>query len=273
MRLTDYEIQSLKEIRKWEEQKHGGLHKRLLDAASRPVDHVIEKIGRAKFRAFEKTLSGAIRSLLEASTFTIGPEKILERARKYGIQVSDLSDLWRHDLAVIDKCNRKEIKFHERAAAIQGAVAGLGGGFLAAGDLTAVIVQDFHLLQEIAFCHGIDSTSKVEKQIVLRIILGAIGGSDLKRTMLGEIEDLKNLEVSGIKEEASHVALLGSKAIEGYVQKLAVRLIVRLAPRTVPLLSVAVSAHSNREILEVSAEMAMMVYRKRFIERKERLLE
>jgi len=41
-----------------------------------------------------------------------------------------------------------------------------------------------------------------------------------------------------------------------------------LVPRALPIVSMAVSAHSNHEIIEHSGNATVMVYRKRFIERK-----
>ena len=68
----------------------------------------------------------------------------------------------------------------KKASAIQGAAAGLGGVLTATVDLTAVLVQDFHMIQEIAFCYGYDPNGIVEKEIILRIIEIGVGGSDIK---------------------------------------------------------------------------------------------
>jgi len=43
MKLSKYEINSLKEIEKWEKAKHGGFHKKILDVTSKPVDYLIKK--------------------------------------------------------------------------------------------------------------------------------------------------------------------------------------------------------------------------------------
>jgi len=64
------------------------------------------------------------------------------------------------------------------------------------------------------------------------------------------------------------VNILGAKALEEYVESLTVAMLVRLMPRTLPVISIIVSAHSNHDIIEHSGETAFMVYRKRFIERK-----
>ena len=60
----------------------------------------------------------------------------------------------------------------------------------------------------------------------------------------------------------------GVLALEEYIESLTVAMLVRLMPRTLPVVSIVVSAHSNHEIIEQSGETAFMVYRKRFIERK-----
>ena len=101
----------------------------------------------------------------------------------------------------------------------------------------------------------------------------ALGSSQIKFETLREIERLKEIQEEERKKAAAQqgVAMLGAKALEQYVEKLVVALVIRLVPRAVPVLAVAVSAHSNHEIMEHSGNAAFMVYRKRFIERKEGL--
>ena len=272
MKLSGYEERALAEIEAWEKKGHTGFHKKVLDVASRPVDFVIKKNGPEKFKAVEVAVTATIDRLLTVSTYTVEPAELIKRAHSHGIMIKDIAELQTCDLDVLDKCNRKNISFHQRAAATQGAVLGLGGGFAATTDITAVLIQAFHLIQEIAFCHGFDPNDTVEKQIILRIIEGALGGSDVKWKTLEEIESLK-LAKAEAKEEISKkgVYVLGSKVLEEVGEHLAVSLLIRLIPRALPVVSVVVSAHSNHEIMEHSGNMAFMVYRKRFIKRKREL--
>lgn len=117
-------------------------------------------------------------------------------------------------MALLDDCNRKHIKFHERASAIQGAAAGLGGVLVATVDLTAVLIQDFHMIQEIAFCYGYDPNNIIEKEIILRIMEIGIGGSDIKFKALKEIDSLKKIKnkVGKKKPTKKGITVLGSKA-------------------------------------------------------------
>jgi len=46
--LNEYESKGLEEINKWEKEKHGGFHKKILDVISKPVDYIIKKIGTGK---------------------------------------------------------------------------------------------------------------------------------------------------------------------------------------------------------------------------------
>ena len=273
MKLTDYEVDSFRAIKKWEKERHHGFHKKVLDVTSKPVDYLIEKIGPDKFKHFEKTVAGTIQTLLTTARYTIDPKVLIKRARDHGLMITSLSELKTCDLEVLDRCNRENINFHEKAAAIQGAVLGLGGAFVAIADLTAVLVQDFHMLQEIAFCYSHDPNDRFEKEIILRVIEAAIGGSDVKFKALKEIEQLKRMKARKKKTKASQkgTSVLGSKALEEYVESLTVALLVRLIPRALPIISMVVSAHSNHEIMEHSGNTAFMVYRKRYIERKKEL--
>ena len=273
MKLNEYETVSLRQIEEWEKEKHKGFHKKVLDITSAPVNYLVKQIGPGKLKAFEKAIATTVRNLLYASTYTVNTAALIKRAHAHGVMISDLSELRGCDLELLDKCNRKHISFHERASAVQGAAAGLGGALVAAADLTAVLVQDFHMIQEIAFCYGYDPNDIIEKQIILRIIEMGIGGSQVKFSALKEIELLKESKERAGEAAAAErgVAVLGAKALEEYIEHLTTAILVRLVPRALPVVSVVVSAHSNHEIMEHSGKAAFMVYRKRFIERKKGL--
>ncbi len=270
MTLSEYEQHALVEIKTWEKRGHRGFHKKFLDLISKPIGFIVDGVGHDRLKALEAAIATAIDRLLNASTYTVELDELVERAHSHGMMIKNVSELRACDLQVLDKCNRESINFHKRAATIQGAVAGLGGGLVATADITAVLIQDFHLIQEIAFCYAFDPGTPIEKQIVLRIIEGAIGASNIKRKALEEIEILSQLERAGDQNiiAEKNVSIVGSKALEEVAEHLAARFVVMLVPRTLPVISVAVSAHSNRELIEHSGEMAFMVYRKRFVERK-----
>ena len=273
MKLSKYETNSLKEIQKWEQEKHKGFHKKVLDVTSRPVDYVISKIGTEKLKKFENAVEKTVKNLLSASTYTVNPKELIKRAHAHGVMIKDLSELRKCDLGLLDDCNRKHIKFHEKASAMQGAVGGLGGILVATVDLTALLVQDFHMIQEIVFCYGYDPNDIIEKEIMLRIIEIGVGGSEIKFKALKEIGSLKRIKSKSPSQTTAKkgVSVLGSKALEEYIEHLTAALIVRLVPRALPVVSMVVSAHSNHEIIEHSGNAAFMVYRKRFIERKKKL--
>ena len=219
MEISEYETISLKEIRKWEKDKHKGLHKKVLDATSRPVNYVIGKIGPEKLKKFENAVERTVRNLLYVSTSTVDPEQLIKRAHAHGVMIKDLSELRKCDLGLLEDCNRKHIKFHERASAIQGAIGGLGGIVAATVDLTTLLVQDFHMIQEIAFCYGFDPNNIIEKEIILRIIEIGVGGSDIKFKALKEIDSLKKIKSKSAKQSTAKkgVSVLGSKALEEYI--------------------------------------------------------
>ena len=270
MKLNEYEIKSLKEIKEWEKEKHEGFHKKILDVTSKPVDYLTKKIGPERFKKFESAIESTIKGLLYASKYIVNPQELIKRAHNHGIMINSLSELKKCDLEKLDTCNQENINFHEKAAAIQGAVLGLGGAVVAIADLTTVLIQDFHMIQEIAFCYAYDPSDVIEKEIILRVIEAAIGGSEIKFKALEEIESLKKIKGNQSKNKTTAIAIpvIGAKALEEYLEDLTVALLVRLIPRSLPIVSMVVSAHSNHEIMEHSGKMAFMVYRKRFVERK-----
>jgi len=272
--ISEYEKISLKKITKWEKEKHKGFHKKVLDITSRPVDYLVRKIGPEKLKKIENAVEKTIKNLLYVSTSTVDPEELIKRAHAHGVMIKNLSELKTCNLELLDECNRVHINFHEKASAIQGAAAGLGGVLTATVDLTALLVQDFHMIQEIAYCYGYEPNDVIEKEIVLRIIEIGVGGSEVKFKALKEIGSLKRIKSKTGKRKTAKkgVSVLGSKALEEYIEYLTAALIVRLVPRALPIVSMAVSAHSNHEIIEHSGQAAFMVYRKRFIERKKKIV-
>jgi len=273
MELSEYEKVSLKKIMKWEREKHKGLHKKVLDVTSKPIDYVIGKIGPEKLKKFENAVEKTVKNLLYVSTSFVDPEELIKRAHAHGMMIKNLSELKKCDLKLLDDCNRVHIKFHEKASAIQGAALGLGGILTATADLTALLVQDFHMIQEIAFCYGYDPNDIIEKEIILRIIEIGVGGSEIKFKALEEIASLKKIKSKSGKQTTAKkgISVLGSKALEEYIEHLTAAMIVRLVPRALPVVSMVVSSHSNHEIMEHSGQAAFMVYRKRFIERKKKM--
>ena len=272
MKLTNYEKLSLVRIRKWEERTHGSIEKKILDGVSKPIDYIMKKIGHEKFNLFEKAIEAAVNKMMNVSTYSVDSKELLKRAHENGIMIDDLSELISVKLKKLDDCNMKHIKFHGKASATQGAVAGIAGALAAPADLTALLFQAFHLIQEIAFCYGYDPNDMVEKHILLRIMEVVIGSSENKFKALQEIEVLKKIGRGVEQNQVSQksVAILGSKAVQEQIVTLSVGLITRMIPRAIPipLVTMAMSAHSDHEIMEHSGEGAFMVYRKRFIERK-----
>ncbi|MBF0254032.1 MAG: EcsC family protein [Candidatus Omnitrophica bacterium] len=271
MKLNDYERTSLSEIFLWEKSKHTGFHKKILEVLSRPAEELIRKIGEDRFAEFEKHVERAVRTFISASTFTVNPQVIIRRARQNGVMIESIADIPYCDLKLLDECNRKHIKFHERASAIQGGVAGLGGFLTSMADLATVLVSMFHMVQEVAYCYAYDPNNLVEKQIIIHIVTAGLGNSQVKFKSLAEIRKLE--KVTGRRRQATihKTRVLGGKAINEAVETITVSLMGRLLKRAVPILSVAVSAHNNHEIMEHAGNTAFMVYRRRFIQRKPKL--
>ena len=260
-----YEIRSLKTIEKWEKQKYTGVQKQFQDMVSKPIDYIVQKVGEEKFNRIEKAIQAVVEKLLYASRFTVNPERIVRKAKTHGIRINDISDLKNMSLKFLDACNQKEISFHTRTATLHGAIAGIGGELLATVDLTTLIIQDFHMIQNIAYCYGFDPDDLIEKQIILRIIEGGIGGSDIKFKILKDIEELKQQQEN---QSGKRINAVSTKFIDRYAKKITVAMIARIISCSLPILAMAVSAHSNRDIINQSSETALMVYRKRFIARR-----
>jgi hypothetical protein len=269
MRLTLYEVLSLRRIQRWEHERQRGLKRRLLELVSHPVEYAIDRVGRNTLDATEEAIRSTVERLLHVSSYAVNPRALVRRARAHGIRIRDLSDIQRCDLRLIDRCNRRHIRSHALVATVQGAVLGLGGAFAAAADVTGVLVMDFHLIQEMAFCYGFDPNDPVEKEIVLRVILAALGSSEIRRRCLEEIELLRTArDRPDGPPTTDKLSVVGTRALEKYIEHLTLCLLIRAVPHLLPVISVITGALSNREVLADSGRAGFMVYRRRFIERK-----
>ncbi|MBF0102185.1 MAG: EcsC family protein [Desulfobacterales bacterium] len=265
-----YEITSLIEINTWYKEKSTSFHKKLQDIAFTPIEFVINSFGKEKFEQLEDAIYFTTKKLIESSTFTVDLQKIARKAKKYGVNIKDLNDIKICNLRLLDKCNRESINFHEKAAAIHGAAAGIGGAFVGTIDLAVVLVNDFRMIQEIAFCYGFDPNEDIEKRIILKMIEVGIGSSEIKFRALEEIEHLRKLQTAK-KMNTQVIHIIATKTLESYVQSITLALLIRFMECSIPIISMAMSARSNFEFMENTGNAAFMVYRKRFIERKHSL--
>jgi hypothetical protein len=264
--LKKYEIRALADIKKWEKLKYTGIQKKLQDSVSAPINYIMNKVGEEKFTAIEKAIRAVVEKLLYASSLTTDFENMAKKAKKYGVTLKTIEDIQKLPLKMLDECNTSEIKFHKRLATVQGAIAGIGGELLATVDLTTLLIEDFRLIQNIAYCYGFNPGDMVEKKIILRIIEGGIGGTEVKFKILDDIEELKKEQRD--PDTYQGINVVTTKFVDRYVKSVAVAFTVRVLSCSLPIIAMAVSAHSNRDIIEQSGKTALMVYRKRFIERK-----
>ncbi|CAN2041675.1 Mad12 [Candidatus Magnetomoraceae bacterium gMMP-15] len=268
--MKKYEIRALKEIRTWEKSKLDSFPKKFFDAASDPFVFLINKIGKNKFNIIENTIKTVFEQFYKASEYTFNTNKMISRAKEHGIIFENFSDIQRCYLKQLDECNSQHIQFHKNSAAVQGAAAGIGGELLAFADISALIIRAFHMSQNIAFCYGFNPNDKIEKEIILRIVEIALGRSDIKNKSLNEIKKLQE-EQKNKQEAASsyYMDFLTANATNSCIKNIAFALITRMLACSVPLISIAISAHSNYDVIENTSQTGLMVYRKRFIERKQ----
>ncbi len=266
--LKKYEIIAYKAILQWEAKKEN-LPRKIIGSAAYPFNYVLAKIGQHNFETIEKVVAGTVDSLYRVAEMTVSQKRLLARLQKNGFILDDYAELKHGYLKPIDQFTRKSLHIHSASAVIQGGLAGFSGELLAPVDLSALLVRVFNMVQNIAFCYGFETTDPIEKQIMLCIIIIALSRSSVKNKILSEIAELREKQQSTMGPH--YTQMLTSRASDKIVKKLAASLILRLFSRSVPIVSIVISAHSNYEIMSSSSDAAFMVYRKHFIERKKRL--
>ncbi|MBF0303763.1 MAG: EcsC family protein [Desulfamplus sp.] len=266
--MQKYEIISYKEILKWEKQKVGYFTK-VMGVAATPIHYLVDKLEKKNSYRIEKTVGSVIEYLYKVSELTVSHGRLMKRLKKHGIIVKKLADIQHCYLKQLDDCNRKYINVHGASAAIQGGIAGITGELAAPVDLSALLVRIFNMIQYVALCYGFNPNDPIEKEIILSIMLVALGGAELRKEVSKEICLLRKKEQETRGQHYTHV--LTKKATERTVRRFCSAILLRLFSRIIPIVSIAISAHSNYEMIQSSYEAAFMIYRKHFLERKTNL--
>lgn len=275
MILNRYELVSLKKIRIWEKKQKTGRSEKLSDAATKKIDGLVKKIGPEKFRALEKGVEETLQKIISVSFAGKDADDILEKANNYGIAVSSLKELARTDLSRVDEFIAAQLNIQGRIAAYRAACLGAAGVIAAKAEMSALLIQTFRMVQTVALCYGFNTELKSEKEIILRIIMAATGGSDIKFQNLREIsalqEDMRESDDSNIEPISQNTGILSAEAVKGYASLMAYHLLSIIMTRLMPVISIILAFRKSHRFISQCAETAFMVYRKRFIERKIRL--
>ena len=275
MALSGYEQKALDEIETYFREPEDSLLGRASRSLFKPVEVVSERL--IPDRLLEVAGSG-VESILggisSLSDRTVSVDQVLREARKHG-EVNTLRELREQDLRTLDKTAEEIASQHQMVAMLEGAGCGLGGAALIAADVPLLFGVCMRVVRQLAACYGVDPETPGEGVIALKVFELACGGTRNRYAELLELDTLcDELDQLEPQRRAEKAAVLASLFMSREATKRIVQLLLsRKMFQAIPLVGAAVGAGFNYMFVADVAETATQVYRRRFLQEKQKQAE
>jgi hypothetical protein len=267
---SSYDRQAHAEIERWK-QPSNSLVRRAARLASRPLEAGVQVV--LDISPLGAAVRGVVALLNDGATYTVSDQRIYERFRERGHDVTTEKDIARLSLddvdAVVGYLSTKYMSMAGTSGAATGAtgtinpVAGLAS---IAVDLPATIGMACRAIAEYGTFYGFDpKRSQGERAYVLWVLEAASSPEDASKT--AAMAELTRL--AAMLEKGASWAELNRLASVNVVQRIAKHLPGRLTKRklanAVPVLGAAVGGGFNAHYLNKVTTAAYHCYRERFL--------
>lgn len=244
---------------------------------------VREQAAKAGGMVVDRALEPTIRAVLALMDFTNDlvreyqdPEVALKIANNRGYEVEALSDLRRRDLSDCDALLRRHALKWRGIGTLEGAgtgalalipVPGVGAGAAIMADVVVVQALSTAICTRVAFMYGYDATSIAEQDLMDRIVRKSLFSQAAKAKPL---TDVNKAAVALAGRQRWSDALRNNHRIVAALEKLmrassGKAVGVRQVAKTLPGVSVVLSAGINSHVLAKVAKDAQRVYQTRFL--------
>jgi hypothetical protein len=262
----EFLLSELEKIHKWEEeQKDLWFWEKIGRIPFAILDRITPKFVHDVLGKILDEIGGYIQT---GGQYLISEENILKQLSSANassglLRLEDVSSL---PLQTMDQVAAKLKESHIQLATMQGATTGFGGIFTLAIDIPALLGLSLKVLQEIALTYGYDPKEKKERIFVVKCLQFASSDFVGKQAIL---KDLSRFH-EGNEERESISQLQGwREVIENYRDNFGWKKLFQL----VPVIGILFGAYINRSTIEEVAEAGHMLYRKRRILAKLKLLQ
>ena len=270
MRLSPEEKRVRREIDAWQHE-NAPLLSQAFDWAMKPVDWAVgqavppEALDRA-----EEAVSDFLSTLNDASEWTYEADDLLEKARRQGMDVEEVTDLRHHDLAALDDLARSFFNQNTLLAALEGGSTGLGGVVLIAADVPLLFTIGFRLIQQIGASYGFPMRGPDARPLVLSVFnVAASGGRAAKADALREVSVAAS-SFAGGQPYRGRVTGTFRDQNRHLPREIAKNIIGRKLGQAIPVAGAAVGAGVNYWFARQTAEAAFMLFRALYLDWKER---
>lgn len=268
---TEYEKNTLKEIRIWKTPKEQNFLQKSFSVITSPINKTAELVIDSPYigEVITKAISGLTTICNQSAQKTVRTVAIFEDiSNKSGITIKNLNDIEKIELSILDKASSGLLSKYVAIAAAEGGGTGALGLPGMVIDIPSLILLNFRAIGEYATYYGFDIELQEEKIYILNILSLASAPTD----------QAKHVAMAQLAKIATQVAKkqtwteLEKIAFVNMIKKIAEALGIRLTKaklaQFIPVFGAVVGAGFNAYYTEKVCNAAYFLYRERFLARK-----
>lgn len=239
--LTPYEERVIQQIAEWKATPPN-LYNTVTSQLTKPfawaVQHVIPEAAARK----------AIQAAYATSDWLANPHEVLEKG---GVQT--LAELLHKSLELCDSLADKISTGSQTLAAVDGAITGAGGFFLAAADVGALAVLALRAIHRTGHCYGFALDQPQDRSWVLGVLMASGTKSPTERLeLLGQLQKVHNWVLSETFEALA-------------MEQLSRELITLASLEAIPGIGAAIGTGTNLVFIRQVLQAARCVFQERWL--------
>ena len=268
---TEYERNVLKEVSIWKQPKEKNFLQRGISVVTAPLNKAAELVIDSPYlgEVLTKSISGLTTICNESAQTTVRFQAIYsDISRRSELTVSELSDIEKVNLPVLDKASSGLLPKYVAIAATEGGGTGALGLPGMVIDIPSLILINFRAIGEYATYYGFDIELQEEKIYILNILSLASAPTDqAKHVAMAQLAKIAT-QVAKKQTWKELEQLFFVNMIKKMAEALGIRLTKAKLAQTVPVLGAFVGAGFNAYYTEKVCNAAYFLYRERFLARK-----
>ncbi len=231
-----------------------------------PIDTIRKKVPikapKLSWRPINEGVRDALDAIQNTAALLVWDQPLFKQVQKRGYAVRSIDDLKNVPLEVLDEISRNSMKFGKTLAAIEGGGAGIGGFFLAAVDIPAILTLNIRYISQLAHIYGYETTSLVEQAFIFNILGVAAATDKLKAVLFEQLNSMTfQMATNGSLKRFNRRML--AALISRVVELIGLRLAEKKIAQILPLASGAIGSIINYTYTRNNLVTARMMYRKR----------
>jgi len=271
MKQTEYEKNVLKEVSTWKQPKEKNFLQKGMSVVTAPLNKAAELVIDSPYlgEVLTKSISGLTTICNESAQTTVRFQAIYsDISRRSELTVSELSDIEKVNLPVLDKASSGLLPKYVAIAATEGGGTGALGLPGMVIDIPSLILINFRAIGEYATYYGFDIELQEEKIYILNILSLASAPTDqAKHVAMAQLAKIAT-QVAKKQTWKELEQLFFVNMIKKMAEALGIRLTKAKLAQTVPVLGAFVGAGFNAYYTEKVCNAAYFLYRERFLARK-----